>query len=318
MLQEQPPPGEDSGDDASKPWDASLAVLSRRLEEVREAERDASVKLISTAAANWRSGRCAQRTLIILDEWVRRLDCVDGTLACGTYSGEVVLVDIESGDVLETWLSADEPLGDDGPMSDLDDAETPPEITAIALAADGKHVLAGDAAGRVALRARGVPEALFEVKHARPVSGVHYDVGANRVYSSSLDGTLLCHDATSGRQCGAVALRQPILALSVSGEYCAIGLGDGSVAVCTLSPLRQILGFTAHDGACSSVHMLSGSQIVTGGADERVKLWRLDEDESSGRRCTVFEGHSGPVRSRARLAVGTARHRLELTCARVL
>ena len=41
------------------------------------------------------------------------------------------------------------------------------------------------------------------------------------------------------------------------------------------------------------MHLLSGSQLISGCADGTVCLWRLDEE--GDRRCTTFEGHSGPV-----------------------
>ena len=293
---QEPPEGDERGDG----WDSSLAVLSERLAKVREVEREERVGAMAAAAANWRTGRCAQRTLVLLDEWVRRLHCIDGLLACGTYSGEVVLVEMASGEILESWGAPDEPLGDDGPMSALDDSsDDPSEITAIELCREsegggGVRVVTGDASGAVALRQRGTAEPLIGWRHKRAVSGVHCDVESQRVYSSSLDGSLRCHDMRDGGEVGAISFRKPVLCMSVCGEYASVGLSDGTVCVCTLSPLRQILSFSAHKEATSAVAMLSGSQLLSGCADGSVCLWRLDEDLPE-RRCLTFTGHRGPV-----------------------
>jgi len=83
--------------------------------------------------------------------------------------------------------------------------------------------------------------------------------------------------------------------MSVCEGYCALGLADGDVVIATLSPLRQILSFTAHRDAATAVNLLSGSQLLTGSADGSVCLWRLDEEADSPRRCTPFDGHRGPV-----------------------
>jgi WD40 repeat protein len=91
-------------------------------------------------------------------------------------------------------------------------------------------------------------------------------------------------------------LRQPILALSVLNGYAALGLQDGSVCMCSLSPLRVLFDFEAHPGyPASAVHLVSPSQLLTGGGDGTVCLWRLDEDGDSDRRRATFEGHQGPV-----------------------
>ena len=333
-LSQDPDPGDETEEESTgaDPWDSSLSVLSRRLTEVRDGERDEKIRSLSAAAANWNAGRCAQRTLVILDEWVRRLHTMDGVLACGTYSGEVVLVDIATGEVLETWQAVDDqPLGDDGPMADLDDDDDDlPEITAIEIAEDADHVLAGDAAGAVVLRRRGRAEPLVDARHGDAVTGVHSDLVAGRLYSASLDAKLCCHDSATGALLGSLVTRAPILSMSVCDNYCALGLGDGTVSICTLSPMRQvrahkhvrawrvlaiadrdsaslahrtlplacfvqILAFDAHREAASAVHLLSGSSLLSGCADGSVCLWRLDEEGDSERRCTRFEGHSGPV-----------------------
>jgi hypothetical protein len=206
-LRQQPTPrrilrmmatrGQADGDDTQGFSTASLKILSRRVEEMKQSARDHEVQRLMRSAANWRTGSCTQRTLVVLDDWVRRLHTADGvSLACGTHSGDVLLVDIESGSVVETWDAVEPPGG--GASANLE-GEAPPDITAIVLSDDAQHVLVGDAAGVVALRTRGRKLPCMTVAHTRAVSGVFWDGPCSRVYSSSLDGRLACHDASSGR-----------------------------------------------------------------------------------------------------------------------
>jgi hypothetical protein len=212
-----PPRLADAADGEEEPWSSSLALLSKRISAVRESEGDEQVKALMAAAANWNSGRCAQRPIVILDEWVRRLHAADGILACGTYSGEVVLVDMETGECLENWMAEEPPAGADADASahaaahddaavaadDVDDEldDDAAEITAIVLSNDAQRVLAGDAAGAVVMRERGHAHPIFRAQHRAAVSGVHWDGTSERVYSTSLDARLACHELASGALC---------------------------------------------------------------------------------------------------------------------
>ena len=300
---------------------ASLAVLSQRLDSLRDSASAERVQEIMDAAANWKSGRCAQRVVCILDDWIRRLDVLDGTLACGTYTGDVALVDIATGSLVDSW---DTTVWDTAESDTEYDGQS--EITAIRLclssAAGGGeasaaaaaeqqqqlHVLSGDAAGTVYMRVKGQATPLLRATHRAPVSGVHYD-GVSRLYSASLDSRLACYDLSdlpsSSRGDAAsqdqlpsstLSLREPILQMSTFENYAALALSDGSVSLVTLSPLRTLFTFRAHTkAATTAVCLMTSSQLVTGAADGTVCLWRLDEDGDSDRRCTTFEGHQGPV-----------------------
>ena len=63
--------------------------------------------------------------MCVLDEWIRRLKCANGVVAMGTYSGAVVLAELESGEVVERWASeAEEAMDrDDDDDDDLDEYE---------------------------------------------------------------------------------------------------------------------------------------------------------------------------------------------------
>lgn len=81
----------------------------------------------------------------------------------------------------------------------------------------------------------------------------------------------------SQSKCASLSLRAPILDLSVSDNYAACAMGDGSVVLLTLSPLRQLFRFDAHSAATTAVHLVTASQLITGSLDGEACLWRLDE-----------------------------------------
>merc|ERR1712070_440796 len=118
-----PPPNDDESAGSAGSADGAdggldMSFLQRRIAEVEvaETERAAERQLTSMMqrASNWRTGNCAQRTLFVLEEWVRKLRVEDGLIACGTYSGEVVLADFDSGDLLIRW----DPAGGEGGRQD--------------------------------------------------------------------------------------------------------------------------------------------------------------------------------------------------------
>ena len=259
--------------------------------EIKESDADDKIQQMMAAAANWKEGRCAQRTIVVLDDWIRRLHYQNGVLACGTYSGDVQLVDFETGELYDTWYAE---LVDAEADDADDDDEIDQEITALHLSPDAQLVLSGDAAGSVLLRRRGTDNPVMRATHRAAVSGVYWDDDKELVYSTGVDARFHCHDARGSIE-ASLTFKEPILSLSVSENYAAVGLSDGGVSICTLSPLRQIMSFEAHPGPVSAVNLITQSQLLTGTADGQVCLWRLDEDGDSERQCTTFDGHRGPV-----------------------
>lgn len=253
-----------------------LKLLQQRISNVAVGE------MIETAN-NWRTGRCTQRTVAVHDDWVRRLACARGRVACGTYSGQVLVTDMDSGELLRHWKPA---------VADADrGADEAAEVTAIGY--DGEHLASGDAVGSLYLRAGN--EAVLHARHGGIVTGVHWD-GGGAAYSASADRRFVRWSVATGEVEAELQLPRPILSMSVCENYVALGLDDGSVSVLTLQPIQQLFNFDAHErSAVSSVKLVTVSQLLTGCASGEVALWRLDEDDGSGRRVTRFSGHEGPV-----------------------
>lgn len=121
---------------------------------------------------------------------------------------------------------------------------------------------------------------------------------------------------------------KPIYAMGTCEGFAALGLANGHVVLCSLSPLRELFSFEAHAAAVSvsvrppgrlqtqhatpytqaaaqcmhaatvctqAVELISPSQLLTGDTDGQVALWRLDEAGDDKRRLVRFDGHSGAV-----------------------
>lgn len=88
---------------------------------------------------------------------------------------------------------------------------------------------------------------------------------------------------------------KPIYAMGTCEGFAALGLANGHVVLCSLSPLRELFSFEAHAAAVSAVELISPSQLLTGDTDGQVALWRLDEAGDDERRLVRFDGHSGAV-----------------------
>eukprot|EP00310_Coccolithus_braarudii_P006336 CAMPEP_0183370754 /NCGR_PEP_ID=MMETSP0164_2-20130417/103362_1 /TAXON_ID=221442 /ORGANISM="Coccolithus pelagicus ssp braarudi, Strain PLY182g" /LENGTH=275 /DNA_ID=CAMNT_0025547213 /DNA_START=75 /DNA_END=899 /DNA_ORIENTATION=+ len=262
-----------------------LSLLMKRMDELKsvekEREADERVSQMLATATNWRTGRCAQRTVCVIADWVRKLRCEAGLLVCGTYSGDVVVADVDSGEVLHTWSP---------PSSDENDEEELNEITALDF--DGAHIGSGDAGGAVHLRTRDGLE--MSARHAGVVTGVHWR-GGDSAFTCAADRRLIEWDVRRGEQRRVLSAARPIISMSVCQNFAALGLDNGKVVLCTLSPLREMFAFDAHSSAASAVKLLTSSMLVTSSAAGEVALWRLDESEESGRRCVRFKGHSAPV-----------------------
>jgi len=167
----------DAAESADNPVDWSL--LQSRFVQVQTAEADARVQQMLQTATNWKDGRCEQRVLLTLQDWVRKLSVARDLCVCGTHSGVVVLSDLESGTVLQRWVA---PLGGGS------------EVTSVGF--DGEHIISGDASGGVYLRRwrptaallpppRSPPSPLCG-RHRGAVSGVHWP-GGDVAYSCSTE-----------------------------------------------------------------------------------------------------------------------------------
>ncbi len=89
------------------------------------------------------------------------------------------------------------------------------------------------------------------------------------------------------------------IALSPDGKWCATGGDDRRIVVWDLAAgkaLYQVAaeeGFSAHQGAVTSLHFTADGHLVSAGRDNTLKVWRLGPD--GGRLVLVQAGRTGEV-----------------------
>ena len=239
----------EAGDDS-----IDYSLLQKRFKEVESSDVEGRVRRTTQTMSNWREGSPQQqKALLTINDWVRRLSVSGDRLVCGTYQGDVILADVDSGKLLQRWPAP------------KDSGET----TAISL--DGERCINGDVEGGVWLRStdRDARLVLLSARHSgAAVSGVHWP-GGERAYSCGTDGRLCAWAVpeTLPRGAGnpecelkeleALNVPRPILSMSTCEGYAALGLSDGTIRFCSLSPLRELLSFGAHGAAVSAVELIS-------------------------------------------------------------
>jgi len=167
------------------------------------------------------------------------------------------------------------------------------QIGCVAIAPDGHRVAAGSADKVVwvwALKQPDVP-ALALKGHTDLVSAVLFLPGGESLLSGSHDGTLRQWEMKSGVVKGVIDARAGrINALAFGGASRRLAFAGDALT------LRQANGtFTAlhgHRGAALCVAFSpDGQRVVSGGADNVVRVWRAQD----GELLNAFEGHTARV-----------------------
>jgi len=252
--------------------DSDFATLQRRVAELR----DATVAQDRVTASNWRLGRARHRMLATLDDWCRKL-CLSpagDVLIVGTYTGPVHLIDVRSGDIVQTLT------GLDG------------ECTA--LACDGDRIAAGSRTGSVAAWDMRTGAGGRCGAHAGCITAVHLLDGNRGVLAASDSGDLVTLGCTKHSR---LAVGCPVLCMQRQGHYTAVGCADGRVLVWAgvaaggVPEKRLVLSFTAHSAPVVCLQLLPAADtddtaggdaaesrtavLVTGAADGSVSSWDM-------------------------------------------
>jgi WD40 repeat protein len=259
---------------------SELASLHARIAKLKAAEEQAA----AGEEANWRGGRCRQRSLAVLNDWVRRLALCGDQLVSGSYGGELTLIDTQTGAVLRTLAGSA--------------AET------VSLVSEEGLVACGDSAGDVcrwdaATGAGGVLGSGAPVTAVCLLEGV--GDAAPGVLVGCTSGLLTLHTGGSPSR---VLLRLPAAApatsLSRTGRYLAVGCANGTVLLVTVEGAllsAPILSFAAHRGAVHCLQLLPSAAdapaaLASGGADGVVRTWDLT---NGGAPLLTLAAHAAPV-----------------------
>ena len=266
--------------------------------------RDATIAADRDTAANWRTGRAVSQTLVVLDDWCRKLVLVSSSVVVvGTFTGPVHVVDVATGAVLHTLA------GMDGECS--------------ALACDGTTVVAGSETGSLACWSLATGAGGRLGTHAGAITALQIVEGGAQCLVASASGDILSYGlqlaagAPGGKHARVLTVDSPVLCMQRQGHYTAAGCIDGRVMVWAggsgSSPLQLVLSFSASSAPITCLQMLAAadadddddddpaggaagartSLLITGAGDGSVASWDL----SAGGEALLDIGnaHRAPV-----------------------
>ena len=215
----------------------------------------------------WRCGLCSHTQAFEGMAAVRRFKFSGDLLALTMIDGKAVVLRLSTGEVLDRWHRHRN------------------EVTALDFDGDATFV-SGGADGRLVRYkctydgARKLGDTLFELPdlHTRAVTGVK--ILGNTIVTTSMDRSLTCLDLDTGSIIWrATALADSPLCMDVDevAGYIAVGMRSGVVDVYRAIDGALLMSFRAHTGHVRSLHLQSGSVLVTGGGgkDGSVRRWDL-------------------------------------------
>ena len=269
--------------------------------------RAAEVAADQAIAGNWRSGRCTQRTVAVLDDWVRKLAFSGDTLVAGTYGGAVHVIDIPTGVIMRT-------------LSGLN-----AEVTALDF--DGTSVAAGATDGGVCRWDVGSGAGGEVGRHEDTLVTAVQLEGRSGVVAASDDGQVRMHGTGDAARGGVLDAGAPVCCLQRVGRYTAAGLASGRVVVwagdaaAPLASATQILSFVAHTAPVLCMQLLRADATPARAPDEEARLSADAADDAASPPLSMLAtgGADGIVRTWDLSAGGAplrrlAAHRAPVTC----
>lgn len=169
-------------------------------------------------------------------------------------------------------------------------------VESVAFSADGKLIAAGDSGGNVSIYDWQVGTDVFDWQstslllrlegHSGCVNDVSYSPRGKFIATASTDSTLRIWDATSSNElmrmsCDAGPMYS--VAWSRDGKYVVSGGSDQKVYFWTMDSSEPQLVLEGHEDAVTNVEALSDNQVVTTSRDRDIRVWKIDELESTGR-----------------------------------
>jgi len=166
-------------------------------------------------------------------------------------------------------------------------------IVAVAWNRDSTEIAYGDQDYIRICDAKTLNTKRFLVGHAGPVTAIDWNAAANRLASSSCDGTVRIWSAAGVPEKVLKGHTAEVnsVAWTKDGEHLASASNDGTVRLWNADGSAGPVIKSAEGASIGSVAWSpDGKQIVTGDSNHRVKIWNVE-----GKALGVCEGHLGRV-----------------------
>jgi sterol desaturase/sphingolipid hydroxylase (fatty acid hydroxylase superfamily) len=168
-------------------------------------------------------------------------------------------------------------------------------ISAAAVSADGRHIVAGDEGGTVNVwDTTADREPRTFAGHRRRVTGVAFSEDGSRIVSGGVDGTVRLWDAATGEEKRVLTgHRGPVLSVAVSGDARRVvsGGADGTVRVWDVAAGRERLTLTTDTDAVTSVAVSADGRQVMATNFKTAVVW----DAETGQERLTLAGHDDLV-----------------------
>jgi WD40 repeat protein len=170
----------------------------------------------------------------------------------------------------------------------------PSGIRTITISADGARAIGGGLDGQLRLWDIDGPSLSRTFGgHQGHIYAVAFTPDGARAVSGGFDRTLRLWDVTSGREVRSlVGHTDTVYALAVSGDGKRIlsGSWDGTARLWDIETGKEVARFAPHDGPLNAVAFSADGDVLTGGADRAIRLWK-----PSGELVRLFPGNWGQV-----------------------
>ena len=169
-------------------------------------------------------------------------------------------------------------------------------VEAVAVSADGRHVVSGSADETVKVWELGTGRELRTLEgHTGWVEAVAVTADGRHVVSGSFDNTVKVWELESGRELRTLeghANEVWAVAVSADGRHVVSGSVDKTVKVWELETGRELRTLEGHSSGVIAVAVSAdGRHVVSGSSDNTVKVWEL----GTGRELRTLKGHADAV-----------------------
>ncbi|MFP6692682.1 MAG: WD40 repeat domain-containing protein, partial [Pirellulales bacterium] len=161
-------------------------------------------------------------------------------------------------------------------------------LSDVAIRGDGGQVAAASADMHLHVwqLEEGGPKA-SKINLASPLHSVAFSADGAKLIAATADNHLRTYNSATGQLLEDITAAAPATTIAIAPDASSVVASAGNNAVIQQLSLERLI--PAHEGAVTSLAYLpSGGQLVSGGADNTVRLWNIDDGQQT--RSFAWEG----------------------------